>query len=87
MDGPGTLTVVVSPAAQLDGILDLPPDSAAAQPTVSFVPEPGLGGTVLLITGGGWGQVQAAVEAIAARIDRPLDVSRGTLGTAAWFRA
>jgi hypothetical protein len=84
-DGAGTLTVVLGPAGALDGMLGETSIAAATSPVVSFVTKPDLGATVLAITGSGWSQVQAAVDAIADKIDRPLDVTRSVLGTSAWF--
>lgn len=83
-DGIGTLTVVLGASSDIAPMMANPPD-ASAQPVVGFVDEPSLGTVVLAVTGSGWGAVEAAVEAIAARVSRPLDVPRTAFDTSAWF--
>ncbi len=80
----GTLTVVLGASNDIGALMSNPPD-ASAQPVVGFVNEPSLGSVVLAVTGSGWGAVEAAVEAIAARVSRPLDVPRTAFDTSAWF--
>lgn len=83
-DAIGTLTVVLGASGDINPLMSNPPDSSA-QPVVGFVNEPSLGSVVLAVTGSGWGAVEAAVEAIAARVSRPLDVPRSSFDTSAWF--
>lgn len=83
-DAIGTLTVVLGASGDINPLMSNPPDSSA-QPVVGFVNEPSLGSVVLAVTGSGWGAVEAAVEAIAARVSRPLDVQRTAFDTSAWF--
>ncbi len=84
-DPRGTLTVLLGAAADIDPLLTAPIAAAETQPVVSFVDEPRLGASVLAVTGANWGQIMAAVDAIAARADRPLGQPRLTLNTASWL--
>lgn len=84
-DAPGTLTVLLGTAADINPMLSAPLAAAATQPIVNFLQEPSIGTNVLAITGANWGQVGAAVDAIAAQADRPVNTPRNTLNTAAWL--
>lgn len=84
-DPRGTLTVMLGTAPDINAMLAAPIAAAATQPVVSFLSEPQLGAAVLAVTGANWGQVTAAVEAIAARADRPLGQPRLALSTASWL--
>ncbi|MBZ9937479.1 cellulose biosynthesis cyclic di-GMP-binding regulatory protein BcsB [Mesorhizobium sp. BR1-1-16] len=84
-DSRGTLTVLLGTADNIVPMLSTPITSAATQPVVTFVDDPRVGASVLVVTGANWGQVGAAVDAIAARADRPLGQSRLTLNTASWL--
>ncbi|MBN8997868.1 MAG: cellulose biosynthesis cyclic di-GMP-binding regulatory protein BcsB, partial [Rhizobiales bacterium] len=83
-DGPGTLTLLVAPTSDLAAMTDRPP-AATGQPMVSFLPSAAGGPSVLAITGADWSQIQAAIDAVALRVDRPLDVPRTSMDTASWF--
>jgi hypothetical protein len=84
-DAPGTLTVLLGTGADINPLISAPIAAAATQPVVNFLQEPAIGANVLAITGANWGQVGAAVEAIAAQADRPVNTPRNTLNTAAWL--
>ncbi|SHF31131.1 cellulose synthase subunit [Kaistia soli DSM 19436] len=84
-DPRGTLTVLLGAANDVGAILSTPVASAATQPVVTFVDEPQVGASVLVVTGANWGQITAAVDAIAARADRPLGQPRLSLNTASWL--
>jgi len=84
-DGTGTLTVLVAPEGELDERLGQGLPAAANQPIVSFVEAPEIGTSVLVVSGANWGQIGAAIDAVAQRVNRPLGVTRSTLNTASWF--
>lgn len=81
-DPRGTLTVLLGTGQEINPLLSTP--ITATAPTVTFVNEPRLGTSVLVVSGGGWGQVMAAAKAIAASTDRPPGDPSTVLNTAAW---
>lgn len=83
-DGPGELTVVVGTAGRLIGILPALPQEAAMGAFAGFVDAPGRGGRAIVLSGPDWAAVRAAIDRVAASLDRPETVQRDTLATAAW---
>ena len=84
-DPRGTLTVLLGAAGDVDQLLTAPLAAAQTQPVVTFLDQPQLGASVLAVTGANWGQIMAAVDAIAAKADRPLGQARLVLNTASWL--
>ncbi len=84
-DPRGTLTVLLGAAGEVNPLLAAPFAAAETQPIVSFANEPRLGASVLVVSGANWGQITAAVDAIAAKGDRPLGQPRLALNTASWL--
>ncbi|HWJ74205.1 MAG TPA: cellulose biosynthesis cyclic di-GMP-binding regulatory protein BcsB [Kaistia sp.] len=84
-DPRGTLTVLLGAADTIVPMLSAPIAGAATQPVVTFVDDQRVGASVLVVTGANWGQVSAAVDAIAVQAARPLGQARLTLNTASWL--
>jgi hypothetical protein len=83
--GPGSLTLVLGPAAELPRLLSAPPAEAALRPSVTFLQDARLGGAVVAVSGPAWADVSTAVETFVAGVDRPATVARTSLDTTGWM--
>ncbi|BCP54168.1 cellulose synthase BcsB subunit [Kaistia sp. 32K] len=83
--GAGVLTVVLGVGSELGSLMQTPPADANSRPIVSFVDEPSLGRSVMVVTGANWTQIGSAIDQIASGVDRPIGVLRKTLNTAPWL--
>jgi len=87
--GPGEMTVLIGPAADLAPILPNLPQTAGSSGFVGFVEasHPGTGqpgNAVLVVSGPTWQAVSATVDTMVAPLARPDDVQRDALWTQAW---
>lgn len=82
--GPGRATVVMGPAAELDGLLSALPPGAETAPTVAVTDDPRTGPSTLVMTGPNWQAVGSAVNEIAAQFDLPVGSQRTSLSTQTW---
>jgi hypothetical protein len=83
--GSGTLTVAIGTASELAPVLPRLPAEAAERAVVAFVDDASLGASVLVVSGPTWSDVAAAAAAVASRTERPVDVTRATLASTAWY--
>jgi len=82
--GPGKMTVIVGTAAELAGTVPNLPREAATAPTATFVDNPNVGGSMLVISGPDWQAVDGAIDTIVAPLQRPLTTRRNAVSTEAW---
>ena len=82
--GHGTITAAVGTADDLRSVVKAVPPDAATRPIVTFVDDPVLGPSTLVISGPTTSAVSQAVDAIAALVDRPQGVPRDVLETSRW---
>lgn len=73
--GPGVLSVVMGPFDEIGGLVPDLPGEASRAPFAGFRSD-AEGRPVLVITGPAWSEVAAAVEIVAAPIDRPVALTR-----------
>ncbi|MDQ0390676.1 cellulose biosynthesis cyclic di-GMP-binding regulatory protein BcsB [Labrys monachus] len=90
MDGPngpprpGVMTAAIGTAEDLKTVMRTVPPEAASQPIVTFVDDPALGPSTLVISGPSPTAVSHAVDAVAALVARPRGVPRAVLDTSRW---
>jgi hypothetical protein len=79
------LTAVVGTAEELRPILQALPADAATRPIVTFVDDPVLGPSTLVISGPTLAAVSQATDAVSRLVDRPRGQVRDVLDTSRWF--
>jgi hypothetical protein len=80
----GSLNIVVGLPTDLGKVLQDVPDGATVSPLITFVDDPRTGPNTMVVTGPTWQSIASAVEGVIAPTDRPLDILRTNLSTAAW---
>ena len=81
----GTLAIAVGTAADLRTTMPQLPADAASQPTLAFVKNNASGLTTLVVSGPTWADVVAAINYVAAPVDRPRSEPRLTFATSSWL--
>ncbi|MEO9340863.1 cellulose biosynthesis cyclic di-GMP-binding regulatory protein BcsB [Mesorhizobium sp. SB112] len=81
---PGQINVVVGTANEVRTVMGSVPSGADVAPIATFVDDPQLGTSTLVITGPSWQSLATAVETISAPTDRPASVTRSALVTQTW---
>ena len=82
---PGEAVILLGPANALRRILPQLPDQAGSAATLDFLPGIVEGGTVMLVTGAGWSDVNAAIRQITAPSERSVAVARTVLSYNGWI--
>ncbi|MDX6806471.1 cellulose biosynthesis cyclic di-GMP-binding regulatory protein BcsB [Terrihabitans rhizophilus] len=82
--GPGMLTIVMGTGPDLPRMLARPPAEALARASVVFAEDAKLG-PVAIVGGPTWTEVRAAVDSVAAALERPVSVPRTSLDTTGWL--
>ncbi|CAM5776810.1 cellulose synthase BcsB subunit [Labrys miyagiensis] len=82
---PGTVTAVIGTAQDIRPLLHAFPAEAASRPIVTFVNDPALGPSTLVVSGPTAAAVSQAVDAVGALVDRPKGSVREVLDTSRWF--
>lgn len=82
---PGTLTAAIGTAEELRSVMKDLPQAASNRPIVTFVGDPALGPSTLVVSGPTPAAVAQAVEALAVLTDRPKKQAREVLDTSGWF--
>lgn len=83
--GPGEAVILLGPANSLRRILPQLPDQAGSAATLDFLPGIVDGGTVMLVTGSGWSDVNAAIRQITAPSERSIALARTVLSYNGWI--
>ncbi len=83
--GPGEAVVLLGPAGSLRRLVPQLPDQAGSAATLDFLPGIVEGGTVMLVTGAGWSDVNAAIRQITAPSERAVSVIRTVLSYNGWI--
>jgi hypothetical protein len=81
---PGRLTVMVGTATELKPVLPELPAEASEGPVASFVDDAARGGSVLVVSGASWQDVERAVESIVAPTDTAPASRRDVIATQRW---
>ena len=79
------VTALIGTAEDIKPILAALPAQAFTQPLVTFVNDPVFGPSTLVISGPRDADVNRAVEAVGALVDRPRGQARDMLDTSRWF--
>ncbi|WP_448955535.1 cellulose biosynthesis cyclic di-GMP-binding regulatory protein BcsB [Labrys neptuniae] len=82
---PGTVTAVIGTAQELGPLLHAVPAEAASRAIVTFLDDPALGPSTLVVSGPTPAAVSQAVDAVGALVDRPKGSVRSVLDTSRWF--
>lgn len=82
---PGTVTVAIGTADELRPVIRGLPADAASRPIVTFVDDPTLGPSTLVVSGPSPAAVSQAVDAVGSLADRPKGRARDVLDTSRWF--
>ncbi|PRH89026.1 cellulose synthase BcsB subunit [Labrys okinawensis] len=82
---PGTVTAVIGTVEEVRPLLRTVPRDADSRPIVTFVDDPALGPSTLLVSGPDAASVSKAVDAVGALVDRPRGNIRDMLDTSRWF--
>ncbi len=82
---PGEAVILLGPANALRRIHPQLPDQAGSAATLDFLPGIVEGGTVMLVTGAGWSDVNAAIRQITAPSERSVAVARTVLSYNGWI--
>ncbi|MCX5496908.1 cellulose biosynthesis cyclic di-GMP-binding regulatory protein BcsB [Kaistia dalseonensis] len=84
-DGPGTLTVLVGTASEIQPFTSAPINEASPLAPIDFIDDPAIGANVMVVSAGSWSQIEATIDALAKTVNRPVGIARKTLDTASWF--
>lgn len=82
--GQGHLTIVLGTPAEITPILGTLPQGSSISSVATFVDDPNLGPSTLVISGPTWNVIANAVETIIHPVDRSVGTARVSLATSAW---